>query len=177
MPLLLPKPYSILLDFAAWALVHAVAGYLVHRLPPSRFAHDTFVTRPRRFEGDGEIYQRLFRIKRWKAMLPEAGAAFRGGFDKKRLAGGSDAALERYMQETRRAEIAHWGTAAVAPLFFAWNPVRAGVVMLLYAVVVNVPCILALRYNRLRLARIIRRRESARERSAGGSRKARPPTL
>lgn len=158
MPLLLPKPYAIALDVVMWAFVHTVVGYVVHRMPAARFATDNLLTRGRRFERDGEIYQRFLRVKRWKAWLPEAGAVFRGGFDKKRLPGAGDAGLARYAIETRRAEIVHWVTGAIAPLFFLWNPPRAGVWMLVYAVAVNAPCIVALRYNRLRLDRIVRLR-------------------
>lgn len=162
MPYVLPKPYSILLDVAAWMLIHAVVGYVVHRLSSSRFASDNVMTRGRRFERDGEVYQQLLRVKRWKAWLPEAGTFFPGGFDKKRLPGAADAGLERYIQETRRAEIVHWITAGTAPFFFVWNPIRAGVVMLAYAAVANGPCIIALRYNRLRLERIVGLRRRAR---------------
>lgn len=158
MALPLTTPLWILLDIVAWAVVHAAVGYLVHRLPATRFASDNGLTRGRAFEEEGRIYQRLVRVKRWKAWLPEAGNAFRGGFDKRRLAGTDEPNLERYMQETRRAETGHWMTLAIAPLFFAWNPPRAGVVMMVYALVINVPCIVALRYNRLRLDRIIRLR-------------------
>lgn len=158
MALPLPTSLWILVDFVAWIFVHAAVGYLVHRLPAARFASDNLLTRGRAFENEGRIYQRLTRVKRWKAWLPEAGDAFRGGFDKRRLGGAGEANLERYMQETRRAETGHWITLVIAPLFFAWNPPRAGVVMIVYALVINVPCIVALRYNRLRLERIIRLR-------------------
>lgn len=165
MPLVLPKPYAIALDVAAWAAVHAVVGYLVHRMDPRRFRADTALTRPRRFERGGARYQRLLRVKRWKGWLPEAGAAFRGGFDKKHLPGRTEADLRRYVEETRRAELVHWLTAAVAPAFFLWNVPRAGVWMLAYAVAANVPCIIALRYNRFRLQRILER--MARSRPSG----------
>lgn len=158
MPLILPKPYAIALDVAAWALVHVLVGYVIHRIPAHRFSTDNRLTRERAFERGGAVYQRFLRVKRWKAWLPEAGAAFRGGFDKKRLPGADDDDLARYILETRRAEMVHWVTASVAPLFFLWNVPRAGVWMLAYAVAANAPCIIALRYNRFRLDRIVRLR-------------------
>lgn len=174
MPYVLPKPYSILLDVAAWVLIHAAVGYTVHRMAASRFATSNVITRGRRFERDGELYQRLLRVKRWKAWLPEAGSFFRGGFDKKRLPGRSVDSIERYIQETRRAEIVHWVTAGTAPFFFLWNPIRAGVVMLAYAVVANGPCIVALRFNRLRLERIVGLRRRTRGMSDSSGSETRP---
>ena len=151
------KPLLVLLDVVAWGIIHAGTGYLVHRLPARRFEHDTWLTRARRWEGDGRFYVDRLRIKRWKHLLPEAGALFAGGFDKKHLTGGRDPVyLALYERETRRAELGHWLAAAGAPLFFLWNPWPVGVVMLAYATAVNGPCISSQRYNRLRIRRILR---------------------
>ncbi|HVF32677.1 MAG TPA: hypothetical protein VM933_06540 [Acidimicrobiales bacterium] len=150
------KPLLVLVDVVAWGAIHAATGYLVHRLPARRLGRDTWLTRPRAWEGDGRFYVRRLRIKRWKRLLPEAGALFAGGFDKKRLTGGRDPAyLLAYVRETRRAELGHWLAAAGAPLFFLWNPWGVGIAMLVYAVAANGPCIAAQRYNRLRLARVL----------------------
>ena len=149
----------VAVDVGAWAFFHASTGYLVHRLPARRFERDTRLTRARRFEAGGRLYTRVLRIRRWKGRLPEAGALFAGGFDKKRLRGSSVEDLRTFARETRRAELGHGLAAAAAPLFFLWNPPAVGVVMLVYAVAANGPCIAAQRYNRLRLLRILQRRE------------------
>ena len=77
----------------------------------------------RRFEGE-RLYRDVLRIQRWKDRLPEAGALFAGGVCKRaahrRRAGG----LERFVVETRRAELGHWLAAAAGPLFVLWNPPR-----------------------------------------------------
>ena len=149
------KPLLVLVDVVAWALVHASTGYLVHRLPSHRFASDTWLTRPRRWEREGRFYVEVLRIKRWKHLLPEAGALFAGGFDKRHLRGREPGYLATYTRETRRAELGHWLAAAAAPLFFLWNPWPVGAAMLVYAVVANGPCICSQRYNRIRLLRIV----------------------
>lgn len=148
----------VLVDVVAWGVIHAGTGYLVHRLPASRFERDTWLTRERRFEGGGRLYVRAFRIKRWKRWLPEAGALFAGGFDKRRLTDATDPGLRTYVRETRRAELGHWLAAAGAPLFALWNPWWVALVMVAYAVIANGPCVLAQRYNRLRMLRILDRR-------------------
>ena len=148
------KPLLVLVDVLSWAVIHAGTGYLVHRLPARRFERDTWLTRPRRWERGGRLYADLLRIKRWKHLLPEAGALFAGGFDKRRLTSRDAGYLATYARETRRAELGHWLAAAGAPLFFLWNPWPVGVVMLVYAALVNAPCIASQRYNRIRLLRI-----------------------
>ena len=149
----------VAVDVVAWAFFHASTGYLVHRVPAARFERDTRLTRIRRFEGDGRLYTGALRIRRWKGWLPEAGAMFAGGFDKKHLHGSTGQDLRTFARETRRAELGHWLAAAAAPLFFLWNPPPVGAVMLVYAVVANGPCIAAQRYNRIRLLRILQRKE------------------
>lgn len=153
---------AVALDAAAWAAVQVGAGYLVHRLPDRALAADTWLWRERAWERGGRLYVDTFRIRRWKAWLPEAGAAFAGGFDKRRLRGRSPEALERHVRETRRAELGHWLMLAPAPLFARANPPLLAPFMVAYALVVNGPCIAAQRYNRIRLARTLRRRRRRR---------------
>ena len=159
----------LLLNAAVWVVVHVSTGYVVHRMSARRFARDTWLTRPRRFERGGRLYVDVFRIKRWKHLLPEAGGLYAGGFDKRRLTSRSGEYLATYLGETRRAELGHWLAAAAAPVFFLWNPLRGGVMMVLYALVANGPCVLSQRYNRLRLQRIADRRSGGTGGRSGSS--------
>ncbi|MEO7397783.1 MAG: hypothetical protein ABIW84_04395, partial [Ilumatobacteraceae bacterium] len=122
------NPATVIVDIAAWGVIHAGAGYLAHRLSSARFDHDTWLTRRRQWEANGRIYERL-GIKRWKARLPEAGAMFAGGVSKRSLPGAGPASLRRFATETRRAEFAHWLPAVVSPVFALWNRPAVAVVM------------------------------------------------
>ena len=154
---LVSRPLTVLLDVLAWAVFHAGTGYLVHRMGAARFERDLWIHRQRRFERNGRLYVDALRIKRWKGWLPEAGDLFSGGFNKKHLLRKDPAYLSSYVRETRRAELGHWLCTACAPLFFLWNPWPIGIVMIVYAVAANGPCIASLRFNRLRLQRILRK--------------------
>jgi glycosyl-4,4'-diaponeurosporenoate acyltransferase len=150
--------WAVLVDAAVWAVGGTTAGYLTHRLGQRAFQHDGWLTRPRRFEEPpSRFYERRLRIKRWKARLPEAGDLFRDGFDKKHLAGDDPAYFERFVVETRRAEVTHWVVLALAPFFVLWNPWWLALVMGAYALAANLPCIAIQRYNRLRLRRVLER--------------------
>ena len=153
----LSKPLTVLVDVVAWAVISAVTGLAVHRLRAERFDHDTWLTAERAVERGGRLYIRAFRVKRWKHLLPEAGDLFEGGFDKSSLRTRSLEHLGRHLVETRRAEVGHWAAMAAGPLFFLWNPWYAGVVIQLYAIAANGPCIVSQRYNRIRLRRILAR--------------------
>ena len=158
MSLSFSAPVTVLVDVLAWGAIHASTGYFVHRLGVERFRADNRLTRLRRIEREGALYTDTLRIRRWKHLLPEAGALFAGGFDKARLGTREAGHLERYAAETRRAELGHVLALLPAPAFFAWNPWPVGVFMLVYAVVANGPCIAAQRYNRLRIRRVLERR-------------------
>jgi len=160
-----PRWYAALaVDVVALTVWGAVTGYLVHRLPAARLDHDTWLTRPRSWERDGRTYRRLLRVRRWQRRLPEAGRVFGGGIDKRRLGGGGDAMLEAYAVETRRAELVHWLGLCLIPVFVLWNPPGLVAAMVAYGLAANVPCLVSLRSNRLRLERVLagrRRRASA----------------
>lgn len=150
----------VLLSAVAWAATSVAVGYTCHRLPARAFDHDTGLTRLRPWEAGGRVYERRLRIVRWKDRMPEAGAAFAGGFSKKHTPGRGPGALERFVTETRRAETTHWAILACWPLFFLWCRWNVALVMGVYALAANVPCILIQRYNRARLLRILRSRSA-----------------
>lgn len=162
----LSDPVTVLLDVVAWGLVHAGAGYLAHRVPVRWLARDRWLFRERRFERGGRLYGRTLRIGRWKDRLPEAGALFAGGISKRHVTGASDGGLERFVVETRRAELAHWLAAAPAPLFALWNPPAVVPVMVLYGLLVNAPFVAVQRYNRIRASRVLTAREARRARGS-----------
>jgi glycosyl-4,4'-diaponeurosporenoate acyltransferase len=130
-------------------------GYLAHRVSASQLTRDRFVLRLLAVEREGRPYERVLRIKRWKDLLPEAGGLFRGGFSKRRVLRHDREYLEQFAVATRRAELAHWPILAFGPVFFLWNPWWLALVMVAYAIVANVPCILVQRYNRARLYRVV----------------------
>jgi glycosyl-4,4'-diaponeurosporenoate acyltransferase len=153
----LPIGWTVVVDVVLWAVISTATGYLAHRAPVSRFDHDGALTRLRGFEDGGRWYERHVAIKRWKGHLPEAGGLFRDGFSKRSLRSASVDQLERFVVETRRAEVTHWILVAAGPFFVLWNPWGLALVMVAYAVVANVPCLVIQRYNRARLLRVLER--------------------
>ncbi|NLB98875.1 MAG: glycosyl-4,4'-diaponeurosporenoate acyltransferase, partial [Lactobacillales bacterium] len=90
----------------------------------------------------------------WKRKLPEGSSIIKSSYNKKHLQGTDKQTFEKFIIETKRAELTHWLLIPPAFVFFIWNPLWAGLVMVLYACVVNIPFILIQRYNRPRLERV-----------------------
>ena len=160
----LPVLWLIAANVFGWLALHLTVAWIGTRLSADRFNPRHALFRPRRWEQRGRLYQRVFHVKAWKDRLPDGAAWFTDGFPKAALRGDDPAYVQRFMRETCRGEAVHWIVIAIAPLFFVWNPAGAGLVMLAYGVLANLPCIVIQRYNRNRLARLDARRASGTDR-------------
>lgn len=164
-----PTFWTILLDFALWFVIHMAVVIGITGLPQGRFRPEAWLYRERPWEEKGKIYQRLFRIRKWKGRLPDGASLMKSRvFPKKVLEAKSDAYFLSFLRETCRAELTHWLIVFFAPFFFLWNPFWVGWVMIGYALAENLPLIVAQRYNRYRLRHVLAMR--ARKRGDAGLR-------
>ncbi|WP_214630886.1 glycosyl-4,4'-diaponeurosporenoate acyltransferase [Paenibacillus agaridevorans] len=153
----LPNEISILLNVGAWFIIHLAVSVCTLKLPRRFFERDNSLYRIRKWEASGRIWQQIARVKAWKHWIPDGTIFLKRGFNKSKLNGSDKTSLLIFIQESRRAELAHWLSMAPAVLFFLWNPAWAGWLMVVYALLFNVPIIIAQRYNRPRLQRLIDR--------------------
>jgi len=145
---------TILLNIAIWLIIHMGVSYLMTHIPLSSFDTGFWLYKQRKWEKNSKIYVRIFGLKKWKKRLPDGAALFKKGFQKKHLKGIDDIYLDNFIRETCRAEITHWIMFLLSPVFFIWNIWWVGIVMIMYAILVNLPCIIIQRYNRIRLKRV-----------------------
>ncbi len=157
MPILvLPPLPSLLLYTALWIIFQFGAAFIALRIiPDSFYRYDKGIFKPFAFEKNGQIYRRLFRVHRWKKYLPDGAAISKKGYRKKKLPPPQPDNLEKFLLESCRAEMTH--LIAIFPFWvfiFIGSPLIV-VLMLIYALLINLPCIIAQRYNRPRLARLL----------------------
>jgi glycosyl-4,4'-diaponeurosporenoate acyltransferase len=150
----LPTLPTILLDIATWLIIHMGVSYLMIHIPLSSFDAGFWLYKQRKWEKNGKIYVRTFRLKKWKKKLPDGAALFKKGFQKKHFKGIDNIYLDNFIRETCRAELTHLIMFLLSPVFFIWNIWWVGIVMIIYAILVNLPCIIIQRYNRIRLKRV-----------------------
>lgn len=154
----LPDALTIVLCFLVWPVLQVGAAFICLYMPDRYFSPDGFYFRARRFEKEGQLYDRIFRVSRWKHLLPDGGIFWKKrGFRKKRLDSFTEENLNRFLVESARAELTHW--LAILPfwIFGFFAPVRVIWYMLLYALLINMPCIIAQRYNRPRVHKLLNR--------------------
>jgi glycosyl-4,4'-diaponeurosporenoate acyltransferase len=114
-----------------------------------QFNAQAFPFRQGRWEANGQLYERL-GVRRWKGRLPSCGS-----FDKRHLSNAGYEYLSAFVTETCRAEAIHLSIILPAPLFFLFNPPIGGIIILLYLLLENLPCVIAQRYNRIRLLHLL----------------------
>jgi len=153
---------SLVLCFIVWPVLQVGAALVCLGLPDRVFSPDRFFYRAHRFEKQGRIYDSIFRVSRWKHLLPDGGTVWKKrGYAKRRLLNFTEENLNKYLIESCRAEMTHW--LAIIPFWVFWffTPPFVPWIMLLYAVIINFPCIIAQRYNRPRIERLLRKMNDA----------------
>lgn len=153
----LPATPTILLDITAWLIIHVGVSYLITHIPLDSFDSVFWLYKQKQWEKGGKIYMRIFRLKKWRKRLPDGAALFKKGFQKKHLKNLDAIYINDFIKETCRAELAHWIMILFSPMFFIWNIWWVGIVMIIYAMSANLPCIIIQRYNRIRLKRVYAR--------------------
>ena len=146
---------TIIFDILVWICFHLGIGYRYSQLPIERFDPRDRKYLPRKWEKNGEIYQRLFKVKAWKSIIPSGAKMYKGAFEVKRLPKVTPAYLKLWIKESCRAESCHWVMMLPGGLFFLWNTVEVGWWMVIYAVLNNLVPIIMQRYNRPRIQKLL----------------------
>lgn len=150
----LPLLWVLALDISAWFFFHMTISLLLMKVPDDWFARTKGLFVTRLWEKEGELWDDWFHIRAWKKHLPDGSLIIKSAFDKTNLHGTDLDNLNTFILETKRAELTHWLLLFPAPLFFIWNPLWAGIVNVVYALLANIPFILSQRFNRPRLERL-----------------------
>ncbi len=151
----------LLLNLGTWIFWFYFIGYVASVLPEKFLAKDYVFTRILFFEKNPNWFKKYLRINKWKDKMPELGGFFKEGFQKRSVANGEIAQLKQFIKETRRAEIAHWLMTAgwIFTIFF--NPPWAIMFNIIFAHIVNFPCLIIQRYNRVRLIKVLNKKLSS----------------
>ena len=158
-----------LANVIAVPVIHFGLSWLYTRMPVGWFDPNSAIFRDRGWESGGEVYQSVFGIRRWKKHLPDAAPWF-GGFAKGSLRDMERGHLEEFIVETCRGEAAHYAQVVGLWVTVVWNPWPvAALVMIVYAVLSNLPCILLQRFTRARLRHFLANLDRLGKESQGSS--------
>ena len=155
----LPTTFTIILDILAWLFFHLIIAKVSLAIKDSHLVKYNLMFKVYKFEASGLIYEKLFLVNKWKDKLPDGTKILKKGFSKNRVDKMSLDYFKKFLIEVNRAELSHWLQMLPAPLFFLFNLPIIGYLMIVYAMLFNLPFIIAQRYNRPKLIRIINKLE------------------
>lgn len=145
---------TVLLDIVLWFIIHMGMSKLALIIPDSVY-DKKLPNRVHKHKIQMFIYKRIFFVHKYKKYLPDGGAWFKDGFSKKHLKEKNITYYQQFLIETRRAEWSHYFQLLPVPLFFLFNPLYVSYGMIVYALLVNLPCILAQKYNQIRFTNLL----------------------
>ncbi len=154
--LFLPDWLTVVSFFVLWPTIQVGAALFCLYLPSRFFNSNRGIYKTQKFEQNGKWYEKVFKIKKWKHLLPDGGAiSKKRGYAKKTLKDFSQDNLNKFLQESCRAELSHWVPILLSWVFLLITTPFAAFVMFVYSLLVNLPCILAQRYNRPRIQQLL----------------------
>ncbi|MFZ3591653.1 glycosyl-4,4'-diaponeurosporenoate acyltransferase [Bacillus sp. DJP31] len=145
----------IWINVVVWLFIHLLGTYI-----PSKFSL-AFIKSIQWFPPiqSWEVkWHNKLRIKKWKEKVPDAADWFFGGIKKRDICMKSKKGMQRFILESKRAELSHYLQILPAPIFFTFNDFYSGWFMILYAFCFHTPFIFIQRYNRYRLESILSRK-------------------
>ena len=101
------------------------------------------------------IYEKLFKVRSWKHLIPNGSALYKGSFSIKNLPENSPVYLRRWLKESVRSEICHYLMIVPGFFFFLWNSVTVSWIMVGYAFLNNLVPIVLQRFNRPRMRKLL----------------------
>ncbi|WP_018969859.1 hypothetical protein [Rubritalea marina] len=141
----LPALWIAVLNVVLIPVLHLGFAWLSLQLPQQWFQlHHNPAHEP------SQLYTSLFRVHQWKNILPD-GAPWLGGPSKSGIKSHHKQELQQFLAECRRGQFAHWLQALAISTLVIYNPTPANWIILIYAQLSNLPCILNLRHTELRL--------------------------
>ncbi|MCX8059345.1 MAG: hypothetical protein N3A58_08020 [Spirochaetes bacterium] len=150
--------FIFLLNSLFWIFAHLISGYIVLLIPDNFYNINNFLFKIKIWGKEYFFYKNILKINNWKNKLPEGGEFYKiKPFNKKKLEGKNINYLYRYLLETCRGELAHLLPFLFYPISIIWNSFLGAIIMFLFCLFFNLPFIFILRYNRIRIYKLIKK--------------------
>ncbi len=150
---------TFIVDILAWVFFHLSIGFTFSRLSIQHFNPSKSWFQTKNWEKDGQIYQKLFKVKNWKKIIPSGAAIYKNAYEVKHLTEITIENINLWIRESCRSEVCHWLMMIPGGLFYLWNSVEVGRLMVVYAFANNIVPIIMQRYNRPRARKLLAQME------------------
>jgi glycosyl-4,4'-diaponeurosporenoate acyltransferase len=158
MPIIhLPETWTAVLYLLLWPVFQIAASLVCMKMPDRYFSPFFLPYREFHWEKGGFLYSRVLMVRKWKDLLPELGLILRGGHRKKALHDFTKQGLEKFLLESCRAEWTHLLAILLFVLLSFFVPGKAALFLIVYGLIMNLPCIIVQRYNRPRVIKLLKK--------------------
>lgn len=158
---------KILMTVIYFIVIGQGCFYFGLALPRRLFDEDSFPYKPFKWERDGRFYDK-FRIKKWKAIVPDMSMITKLIFPKRIKANVTSAELDRLVKESCVAEMIHYVLCILSIGFYHIWKSKTGVILTILYFIGNVPYIMIQRYNRPNFISLREKLKLREERLANG---------
>ncbi|MBF0748856.1 glycosyl-4,4'-diaponeurosporenoate acyltransferase [Mammaliicoccus lentus] len=136
-----------------WFVVQMIISTLGNLIDKRYFEKYHFLFKSWPIESEGRLWEKLFKVKSWKKLLPDGHKMNHAIKSKKTIEKlESEQYINDFILETRRAEFIHL-LSMLPALVFLKSSRKVKLINIVYAIVSNVPIIIVQRYNRPKLER------------------------
>lgn len=152
--------HALLFPLEGWPLAVMIvlsmilSSVIVNKMNYEFLSKIYYFFRIRPIEKDGMIYEKYFKIRKWKEYVPSVSS-----FDKKHLERNITIPyLKAYLLENLRAEVCHHMMLIMGIVFVFITPSYVNSRIISFTAVANIPCIMIQRYNRPRFEKVLKRK-------------------
>jgi glycosyl-4,4'-diaponeurosporenoate acyltransferase len=144
-------------NLLVFILISLAMTFICEKIPNKIYHYRKWMFRERKWEKGGLIYDNYFKVKKWKAKLPDISDFMRWRFNKKHLAEVDSNYLSVFLTESCKAEFTHWMIIISTMIFNFWSDFQSTIFIFFIACLLNLPYIIIQRYNRPRLIKLLKR--------------------
>lgn len=146
--------YSIFFkNLILWIIVQFIVACIISFLPNSLFNPHGWPYKIRKWEKDDKIYKEPFKIKYWKNKLPVGKPFNKNDIDLREFKSKKLSYINKYMITSCKSEAVHIFSIFSMVIFFIFHNLLITIVIILSTLLINLPFIIVLRYNRHRILR------------------------
>ena len=151
----LTKVQLLVLILIISPLIELAAVMIGRKVSLKSLTPDKWLFATRKWENNGTIYRKYFKIHKWKKYIPEGAKCFKDDFEKNKMQSTDTKYLSIFIAELCRAELVHWLMLVPFIFYYLITPPQIATALLLIVSIINIPCIMAQRYNRPRIQALL----------------------
>ena len=133
------------------------------RIPVNLFNPESLLFKTRKWEKNGLVYEKVFKIRSWKDHFPSGAAFYQDAYEIQHIDEFSIENVRTWILESCRSEFGHILMIFPGFLFFLWNTIEVGWLMVGYALLNNIVPIIMQRYNRPRVKKLLQYMERSKK--------------